>query len=182
MKMSSTAVTCSLVSLSLSLAAFALGCGGETPPAQSPPPAPVASAPPPPPSQPSQVKRPVNVSDEVRKMCGLPEPKEAPKFDFDTADVTGEDRTILEGIAKCMTSGPLQGKSLRLVGRADPRGESEYNMALGAKRSSNVKQFLTSLGVAENRLMQTSRGELDAKGTDEDSYRLDRRVDVELQK
>lgn len=127
------------------------------------------------------MKRPVNVSDEIRGICGLPEPKEAPKFDFDSPDVTGDDRTILEGIAKCMTSGPLQGKSVRLVGRADARGEQEYNMALGAKRAGNVRQFLTSLGVPDARLKQTSRGELDAKGTDEETYRLDRRVDIELQ-
>ena len=166
------------------LAGVAVGCGGETPPPQAPPPAPRTTASTPPTTSPtvSQVKRPVNVSDEIRGICGLPEPKEAPKFDFDTADVTGEDRTILQGIAKCMMTGPLQGKSIRLVGRADSRGEPEYNMALGAKRSSNVKQFLGSLGVPDSRLMQTSRGELDAKGTDEDSYRLDRRVDIELQK
>lgn len=164
---------CSMLSLA------AIGCGGDVPPPKAPPPAPVAQSTPAPVTH---VKRPVNVSDEIRTICGLPEPKEAPKFDFDTADITGEDRTVLEGVAKCMTTGPLQGKSVRLVGRADPRGESEYNMALGAKRSGNAKTFLTSLGVAENRLQQTSRGELDAKGTDEESYRLDRRVDIELQK
>ena len=157
-----------------------LACGSDPPPApKAPPPAPTTAATPPPPT-PS--KRPVNVSDEIRQLCNLPEPKEAPKFEFDTADIGGEDRTILQGVAKCMTDGPLKGKSVRLVGRADARGEQEYNMALGAKRAANVRQFLTSLGVADNRLQQTSRGELDAKGTDEETYRFDRRVDIELQK
>lgn len=167
--------------LGLSLALL-VACGGETPPPVAPMPPPQASVTAPPrPASENHVKRPVNVSDEIRGICGLPEPKEAPKFDFDTADVTGEDRTILEGIAKCMTTGPLQGKSVRLVGRADARGEQEYNMALGAKRAGNVRQFLNSLGVPDARLKQTSRGELDAKGTDEETYRLNRRVDIELQ-
>jgi peptidoglycan-associated lipoprotein len=167
--------------LSIVVVTLACGCGSEPPPppkAPPPPPAPTTTQS----TAPSQVKRPVNVSDEIRGLCNLPEPKEAPKFEFDTADISGDDRTILQSLAKCMTDGPLKGKSVRLIGRADPRGEQEYNMALGAKRASNVKQYMTSLGITDNRMMQTSRGELDAKGTDEDTWRLDRRVDIELQK
>lgn len=165
--------------------AVSVGCGSEPPPAPVAPVAPAATEKPvvaAPPAASSAPKRPVNVSDEIRRLCSLPEPKDAPRFDFDTSDVVGDDRTTLQALAKCMTDGPLKGRSVRLVGRADPRGEQEYNMALGAKRSSNVKQYMTSLGIGDARLLQTSRGELDAKGTDEDTWRLDRRVDIELAK
>ena len=120
-----------------------------------------------------------HVANDLRALCNLPTPKEAPKFDFDASDLTATDREVLQGLAKCMTDGPMKGKSVRLVGHADPRGETEYNMALGAKRADGVKSFLSGLGVAETRLHQTSRGELDAKGTDEESWLMDRRVDIE---
>ena len=160
------------------LAAGAVGCAESTPPAQAPL-RPVATATPAPPPAAPAPTRPVNVSSDLRALCNLPTPKDAPKFDFDASDLTPTDREMLQGLAKCMTDGPLKGKDVRLVGHADPRGESEYNMALGAKRSAGVKDFLSGLGVAETRLQQTSRGELDAKGTDEDSWLLDRRVDIE---
>jgi peptidoglycan-associated lipoprotein len=121
----------------------------------------------------------VNVSNDLRALCNLPEAKDAPKFDFDGADLSAGDREVLRGLAKCMTDGALKGKGVRLVGHADPRGEAEYNMTLGANRAAGVKGFLSSLGVAESRLLETSRGELDAKGTDEESWMLDRRVDIE---
>lgn len=161
------------------LTALAFGCADATPPAKAPL-APVATATPTPPPATPPVVRPVNVSNDLRALCKLPEPKESPKFDFDATDLTPADREILGGLAKCMTDGPLKGKAVKLVGHADPRGESEYNMSLGAKRASGVKDFLSSLGVADSRLQETSRGELDATGTDEDGYRLDRRVDIEL--
>jgi hypothetical protein len=46
-----------------------------------------------------------------------------------------------------MTTGPLTGKSVELVGRADPRAEAEYNMNLGATRADAVKHYLAQLGV-----------------------------------
>jgi peptidoglycan-associated lipoprotein len=69
---------------------------------------------------------------------------------------------------------------MNLVGHADPRGEEEYNMVLGGKRADNVKHFLTGVGLPDAQAMTTSRGEMDATGTDESSWAKDRRVDVVL--
>lgn len=124
----------------------------------------------------------VKVDDQILKQCNLKiGPVEgAPKFDFDSDALTQPERDILEGIAKCLTTGPLKGRSVDLVGRADPRGEQEYNMSLGARRARAVHGFMTQLGVPGDKLHETSRGELDASGTDESGWRLDRRVDVKL--
>jgi peptidoglycan-associated lipoprotein len=73
----------------------------------------------------------------------------------------------------------LRGRTLHLTGRADPRGENDYNMALGSSRAASVGSYLAALGVARLQIVQTSRGKLDATGHDETSWRLDRRVDVE---
>jgi len=105
----------------------------------------------------------------------------APKFDFADADLLPEDRTLLQQVAQCVTTGPLKHRSLRLAGRADPRGGLEYNMTLGDHRADTVRRYLGGLGVDTKRIAETSRGELDATGTDETGWRQDRRVDIALQ-
>jgi peptidoglycan-associated lipoprotein len=126
----------------------------------------------------------VRLDDELARLCNVTfdNADRAPKFDYDEAALMPQDRDVLEQVAKCVTTGPLKGRKLALVGRADPRGETEYNMTLGAKRARSVHTFLGGLGVPAEKLRDTSRGELDAKGTDEEGWRKDRRVDVRLAK
>jgi peptidoglycan-associated lipoprotein len=79
-----------------------------------------------------------------------------------------------------MSEGALKGKAVALVGRADARGEMEYNMSLGEARADSVRRYLHDLGVQHERVSATSRGEMDAMGKDETGYALDRRVDIDL--
>jgi peptidoglycan-associated lipoprotein len=124
----------------------------------------------------------VNLSDDIMKACNIVvnNVQEAPKFDFNSTELSASEKDIMSQVAKCLMSGPLKGRSVQLVGRADPRGEQEYNMELGENRASTVKKYLTELGVEANRVSLTSRGKLDATGTDEEGWRKDRRVDVNL--
>jgi peptidoglycan-associated lipoprotein len=69
---------------------------------------------------------------------------------------------------------------MKLIGRADPRGDSEYNMVLGGRRASSVATTLEQLGMSSQKISSTSRGEMDATGTDEATWAKDRRVDVLL--
>lgn len=166
------------------LFALAAACGGDKKPAAVAPPPPasvetpttVTSAP----AKKDQMA--VNVDDAILKACNLKfaNTEEAPKFDFDSEQLSDGEKAILEQVAKCLTTGPLKGRAVDLVGRADPRGETEYNMTLGAKRARAAHTFLSGLGVANDKLFDTSRGELDATGTDEQGWRKDRRVDVKL--
>ena len=107
--------------------------------------------------------------------------EDAPRFGFDMAALDPQDEAILAQVAKCVTDGPLAGRAVKLVGRADARGETEYNMSLGARRADAAQQFLVKTGVVPAKVHTTSRGELDATGTDEQSWARDRRVDVDLQ-
>ena len=122
----------------------------------------------------------VAMSSDLRQVCGIADTGAAPKFDFDSALLSPADRSELDQLATCMTTGPLKGKSVQLVGRADPRGEAEYNMNLGATRANAVDHYLAQLGIDSSRLTTTSRGALDAQGHDEATYVLDRRVDLRL--
>lgn len=161
---------------------MAVACGGNDKPAQTaqaPVPATQTTS-----AQPTSDKLAVNVDSDILKACNIKfeNVQEAPKFDYDSEELTQGEKDVLESIAKCLTTGPLKGRSVELVGRADPRGETEYNMTLGAKRAKQVHNFLGQLGVPSDKMRDTSRGELDASGTDEDGWRKDRRVDVRLVK
>src|SRR5262249_9610914 len=94
----------------------------------------------------------VNISDDIRSACGIVDNSDrAPKFDFDSSDLSPPEKDLLSQVAKCLTEGPLKGKSIQLVGRADPRGEQEYNMELGEHRADQVKRYLSGLGVDGSR-------------------------------
>ncbi len=165
-----------------------LGCGHESPPPKTAKAVPHATAKPPVttsaevPAAP-KVSSSLSVSDEIVRACNIEfgSVERAPKFDFDRSDLLLDDREVLGQIAKCLTNGPLKGRRIQLVGRADPRGEEEYNMSLGERRAASVKEYLTGLGVANDNVALTSRGELDATGTDELGWQRDRRVDVNLE-
>jgi peptidoglycan-associated lipoprotein len=120
----------------------------------------------------------VAISDEIRSRCGIPD--QDAYFTFDSARLTSHDRTPLDSVARCFVSGPLKGRHVKLVGRADPRGEAEYNMTLGQSRADEVGQYLVARGLSRTMTMTTSRGAMDATGTDEASWERDRRVDVML--
>jgi outer membrane protein OmpA-like peptidoglycan-associated protein len=121
------------------------------------------------------------VSSDVIAACGIKATTSAsPTFDYDKDELAPDDRDILEKIATCLTSGPLKGKAVSLIGRADPRGTEEYNLGLGSRRGSTVSQYLARLGVPNPQLAVTTRGALDASGTDEHGWQQDRRVDIQL--
>jgi peptidoglycan-associated lipoprotein len=129
----------------------------------------------------------LGLDSEILRVCNLhidahaPAAKEGfPHFDFDESSLSAEDTSVLRQVAQCLTTGPLAGRHLRLVGRADIRGTTEYNFVLGAHRASTVSQFLEREGVEPPRIRETSRGELDAKGSDEAGMAEDRRVDILL--
>lgn len=164
-------------------AAFAVGCAKQAPEPETPPP---AEKPAPTPAPAPAAEKPgddpqqsdVNISDAIRKACGLTDTEA--HFAFNSAAVRDADRDLLKKLATCFTTGPLKGKTMLLVGHADPRGEDEYNMVLGGRRADNVGAAIKSAGLPENQLETSSRGELDATGTDEASWAKDRRVDVML--
>lgn len=120
----------------------------------------------------------IAISEEIRKACGIA--KKDAHFAFDSARIDANAGVVLGQVAQCLTTGPLAGRQLDLVGRADPRGDSEYNMALGGARASAVSSALEVHGLATGKISSSSRGEMDASGNDEAGWAEDRRVDVRL--
>lgn len=124
----------------------------------------------------------VAVSNDLARECSLhlSSVEHAPKFGYNQDHLLPQDRDVLEKVATCVTTGPLKGRKLELVGRADPRGTDEYNLGLGTRRANTVIEFLRRLGVRPDQLAGTTRGDLDAAGGDERGWQVDRRVDVVL--
>ncbi|HTQ07657.1 MAG TPA: OmpA family protein [Polyangiaceae bacterium] len=156
-------------------------CGSDPKPvAQAPTAPPPAVTTPPPPEKVGDVptRSNINISDDIRKACGINDADAY--FAFDSANVRPQDQAILQKLASCFSTGPLKGRTMRLVGHADPRGDEEYNMVLGGRRADNVKGAIVNAGLASSKIATTSRGEMDATGTDEAGWEKDRRVDVML--
>ncbi len=124
----------------------------------------------------SESSAPVGVDDRIAKMCDLPEAR----FDFDSASVSPSAKAVLDAIVTCFTTGPGKGHNMNIVGHADPRGETEYNFALGQQRAGSVASYLTKAGLGENRVETSSRGELEATGTEESGWARDRKVEILL--
>ncbi len=171
--------------LALATSFVLVACGSDPPPpAVAPDPvAPPPTAAPMPPTPPEKVgdvpsRSNINISEDIKKACGITDAEAF--FAYDSANVRPQDTAVLTKLATCFTTGPLKGRQMRLVGHADPRGDEEYNMSLGNRRADNVKNAIVNAGLAAAQVATTSRGEMDATGTDEASWEKDRRVDVLL--
>ncbi len=120
----------------------------------------------------------VNIDPAIVKACGIG--ADAAHFDFDSSRVRGEDDRTLQAVATCFATGPLKGRRLNLIGHADPRGDSEYNVVLGQARADSVKRHVQGKGLSASQTSSTSRGAMDATGTDDAGWSRDRRVDLML--
>ena len=175
------AAPCSVVVLALAFLSVGTGCAASRPPAASGAslaPSPRSVGPTNAPAGPAPTGGTVMISEEVRRACGIPD--DNAYFAFDSASIESVDISPLDAVAKCFTVGPLKGRSLRLVGHADPRGSGEYNMTLGQSRADSVEGYLDRHGVTRSHIATTSRGAIDAAGSNEAGWAHDRRVDVML--
>ena len=147
----------SIIPAAFAVAALLAGCASH--PKAGSPPGPFASdtapLPPPPPSRaPSEGVngRPlpgsvqdfvINVGDRVY-------------FDFNGYGVRADAQPVLAAQAAWLNRyGAVQ---VRIEGNCDERGTREYNLALGARRASSVRDFLVSHGVDPARISTISYG------------------------
>lgn len=96
-------------------------------------------------------------------------------FAFDSAVLTPEARRTLERQAEWMKLFP--DVTISVEGHCDERGTREYNLALGERRASAVKDYLVALGVGPQRIETISYGKERpyALGHNEESWGLNRR-------
>ncbi len=98
-------------------------------------------------------------------------------FDYDRSEIRADQLARMEKNAQYLAANPE--KRIRIDGHCDERGSLEYNIALGARRAQQVKDFLVSRGVEPSRIMTISRGEESpaVEGTGEAVWSKNRRAE-----
>jgi len=117
---------------------------------------------------------------EAARGVAVTEEKSSPfadvRFDFDKSDLRDDAKKTCQEVAAYMKKNA--GKKLLIEGHCDERGTAEYNMALGDRRATSVKNYLVSLGVPTASLSTVSFGKerpLDPAHT-EDAWAKNRRA------
>ncbi len=81
-------------------------------------------------------------------------------FDFDQSFVRPADRPALDQVATALRNNPSD--YLLVEGYCDWKGTTEYNLALGDRRATSVKNYLVNLGIDPSRIEILSKGDLEA--------------------
>jgi peptidoglycan-associated lipoprotein len=159
----------STIALSAALAIAAAGCHKKVPaaaPAPPPPPPPAAPRtppPPPPPPAPAPAPAPRPLSEEeifARKsvdQLNAEKPLDDVFFDLDQSTVRDDARPALQKDADWLKK--WASVAVTIEGHGDSRGTAEYNLGLGNRRATSVREYLVSLGVPAGRLTVISKGE-----------------------
>ena len=112
----------------------------------------------------------------VKPEAGPPCPLDAVYFGFNLSTLSSDATAALAKNVSCLKKAD---RPVDLVGHADPRGTTEYNMALSDRRAQSVRDYLKRAGIPAARLRPVPRGSMDASGSDDSSWSRDRRVDSE---
>ena len=99
-------------------------------------------------------------------------------FDYDQAEIKPEFTQVVQAHGQRLASSASM--MVRLEGHTDERGSREYNIGLGERRAQAVRRALMLAGAQASQITTVSYGEERpaATGSDEESWRLNRRVEI----
>jgi len=99
-------------------------------------------------------------------------------FDFDRSFVRDDAKAVMKANAEWLKAHPKV--KVRIEGNCDERGTREYNQALGQRRATSAKKYLTDLGVSGGRISLISYGKEKPVCTEstEDCWQKNRRGDI----
>ena len=102
-------------------------------------------------------------------------------FGYNKYDLTPEARATIEKQAQWLKT--YSHLNISIEGHCDERGTREYNLALGEKRATAVRNYMVSLGVEGSRIQTVSYGKERpaVTGSDEASWAQNRRGVVVVQ-
>jgi peptidoglycan-associated lipoprotein len=99
-------------------------------------------------------------------------------FDYDSNEIKPQFQQLIEAHARYLKANG--GRHVVVEGHTDERGGSEYNLALGQRRSEAVRRALGLLGVADAQIEAVSLGKEKpaAEGHDESAWQQNRRAEI----
>jgi peptidoglycan-associated lipoprotein len=102
-------------------------------------------------------------------------------FDFDRAVIRDDQKPSMRANAGAIEDHG-EWRVIVVEGNTDERGTEEYNLALGERRASSVKQYLVNAGIPASRVDTVSFGESKpaVQGHDEAAWRWNRRADFRV--
>ena len=97
-------------------------------------------------------------------------------FDYNSYLLTSMAEGTLDIQVTWMDENPS--KYILIEGHCDERGTREYNLALGERRANAVREYLSSMGIAPDRLNVVSYGKErpDVEGSFDDAWQKNRRT------
>jgi outer membrane protein OmpA-like peptidoglycan-associated protein len=102
-------------------------------------------------------------------------------FDLDSATVREESKRPLQNLASALKDGRLGLFKFQVEGHTDSRGSAAYNEGLSARRAESVAAFLTTEGVAQDRLVSVGKGFREPLDTENTKSAVNRRVRIVTQ-
>lgn len=139
----------------------------------------VRAPPPPPPPPPPKP----DLSEAFSGMVNSGEIKDA-FFDYDKSDIRSDAEAALRGDATALRKliAEYPAAAFLIEGHCDERGTTEYNLALGDRRTKAAREFLINLGIPASKLSSLSLGEERPQCTDETEacYQRNRRAHLTL--
>lgn len=102
-------------------------------------------------------------------------------FDFNESTLSAQAQDTLQKNAEWMRRNPTA--KVTVAGHCDERGTTEFNIALGERRSQTVRKYMIQLGIDDSRLGSVSYGaEVPAvAGNAEESHSRNRRAEFIVQ-
>lgn len=79
-------------------------------------------------------------------------------FEFDSAKLKGESKSILDNLAQAMNNPRLRDTLFRVEGHTDAKGTASYNQQLSERRAIAVAEYLLTAGVDRPRLSAIGKG------------------------
>lgn len=155
------------IALALAVGVGSTACAKKAPaPAPAPPPPPPAAPatppppPPPPPPAPAPAPRPLTeeqiFAQKSLDQLNAERPLDDVFFDLDKAELRDDAKAPLQKDADWLKK--WTSTSISIEGHCDSRGSAEYNLGLGSRRATAVKDYLVSLGVTASRVTILSKG------------------------
>lgn len=100
------------------------------------------------------------------------------KFATNQSNLNASSQATLDKLLNVMNE--YQGTEVLVAGHTDSQGAEEYNLELSRKRASSVRDYLSTHGIASNRIAMTYSGETSPKATNEtaEGRAQNRRVEI----